>query len=160
MSRVYIGIGSNINRDTNIMGGINAIEQQFGKVDISSIYESRAYGFEGDNFYNLVAGFDTGLSLAELTGILREIEYSFGRKRQEERFLSRTLDIDLLLYDDLIRHDDEFDLPRQDIIRYSFVLCPLAEIAGNEKHPETGETYDALWKKFDRARQALWKVEF
>lgn len=160
MTRVYVGVGSNIDRDTNIRAGINAIKHQFGLIEISSVYESEAYGFEGDNFYNLVVGFDTELSLIDLTEKLREIEYLFGRKRMEERFLSRTLDLDLLLYNDLIRHDEVFDLPRQDIIQYSFVLCPLAEIAGHEIHPELQETYNDLWQKFDRNRQKLWKVDF
>ena len=159
MHRVYIGIGSNINRDVNIKGGINAIRQQFENVVISSIYESRAYGFKGDNFYNLVAGFDSTLSLEELTEKLRAIEYSFGRKRQEEKFLSRTLDIDLLLYDDLVRHDDEYDLPRQDISDYSFVLCPLAEIAGTQRHPELRITYHELWERYNDKNLELWKVD-
>lgn len=160
MPRVYIGIGSNIDRETNIREGINAIKQQFGTVDVSSVYESEAYGFEGDNFYNLVAGFSTELSLIELVEKLREIEYSFGRKRHEERFLSRTLDLDLLLYNGIVRHDDEFDLPRQDITEYSFVLCPLAELAGGEKHPELGNTFNEMWQQFNKDKQKLWKVDF
>ena len=158
MPRVFIGMGSNIDRESNIRGGINAVRQIFGDITLSSIYESRAYGFEGENFYNLVAAFDTDLSLDDLTEKLREIEYSFGRKRNEKRFLSRTLDIDLLVYDDIVRHDDKFDLPRQDIIDYAFVLCPLAEIAGEQKHPEKGQTFNEMWKNFDRSQQELWPV--
>lgn len=160
MPRVFIGMGSNIERKQNIRGGINAIKKMFGEVEFSSIYESKAYGFKGDNFYNLVAAFDTHLSLEELTEKLREIEYSFGRKRNEQRFISRTLDIDLLIYGDTIRHDGIYDLPRQDIIEYAFVLCPLAEIAGKKKHPESGKTYSELWQNFDKGQQELWQIKF
>ena len=156
MPRVYLGIGSNINRDINIRDGIAALKKQFGDVTVSRVYESPAYGFEGDNFYNLVAGFDTGYSLGELAEKLRAIEYSFGRKREHERFLPRTLDIDILLYGDLVHHDEEHDLPREDIKTYAFVLCPLAEIAGQERHPELESTYAELWNDFDKNNQQLW----
>ncbi len=158
MLRVYLGIGSNINRDINIKDGITALKKQFGDVTVSRVYESPAYGFEGDNFYNLVAGFDTGYSLGELAEKLRAIEYSFGRKREHERFLPRTLDIDILLYGDLVHHDEEHDLPREDIKTYAFVLCPLAEIAGQERHPELEITYAELWNNFDKNKQQLWPV--
>lgn len=156
MPRVYVGIGSNIDRDTNIRKGIRALKQEFGDLVISRVYESQAYGFKGDNFYNLVAGFDTELSLDELAEKLRAIEYSFGRKREHERFLSRTLDIDILLYGDLVRHDEEHDLPREDIKIYAFVLCPLAEIAGNKQHPELGKSYSDLWSNFHNSEQQIW----
>ena len=156
MTRVYVGIGSNIDRDANIRGGIAALKDQFGDVVVSRIYESPAFGFEGDNFYNLVAGFDTSCSLNELAEKLRTIEYTFGRKRHTERFLPRKLDIDLLLFGNLVCHDDQYDLPRDDIVRYAFVLCPLAEIAGQERHPELGESYAELWRVFDDNEQQIW----
>jgi 2-amino-4-hydroxy-6-hydroxymethyldihydropteridine diphosphokinase len=135
---VYVGVGSNIDRETNIRDGIHTLQEKFGKLTISSVYESKPFGFEGDNFFNLVVGFDTALSLEMVASTLREIEFQYGRERQEQRFLSRTLDLDLLLYGDLIRHDDDFDLPREDVKAYSFVLCPLAEIVGDLRHPEDG----------------------
>lgn len=160
MTRVYVGIGSNIERDSNIAGGLAVLENRFGKLVVSGVYESEAVGFEGDNFYNLVAGFDTVLLLDEVSEKLRDIEYSFGRKQQVQRFLPRTLDIDLLLYGDLVRHDKDHDLPRADIISYAFVLCPLAEIAGPEQHPELGRSYADLWQAFDKSKQRLWRADF
>lgn len=156
MPRVYVGIGSNIDRDANIRGGVAVLKNEFGDITVSRIYESAAYGFEGDNFYNLVAGFDTELSLDKLAEKLRTIEYSFGRQREHERFLSRTLDIDILLYGDLVQHDEKHDLPREDIKIYSFVLCPLAEIAGNEKHPELKKSFSELWSNFHNSDQQIW----
>ena len=156
MTRVYVGIGSNIDRANNIKGGISALKNLFGDVVVSRIYESQAYGFDGDNFYNLVAGFDTSLPLKDIAEKLRAIEYSFGRKRLEQRFLPRTLDIDLLLFGNLVRHDDQYDLPRDDILRYAFVLCPLAEIAGQDRHPELAKSYSELWSNFDNNEQQIW----
>jgi 2-amino-4-hydroxy-6-hydroxymethyldihydropteridine diphosphokinase len=160
MPRVYVGIGSNIDRESNVRKGVAAIRGIFGKLNLSSVYESEAYGFKGDNFYNLIAGFETDMTVEVLADTLRGIEYKFGRRRHEQRFLSRTLDIDLLLYDDLVRHDEDFDLPREDILRYSFVLCPLAELAGDELHPELGKRYTDIWNDFDQGNQPLRQVNF
>jgi len=160
MTKVHVGAGSNIDRDANITGGIDEMGNRFGQLSISNIYESVPFGFDGENFYNLVVGFDTEFTLPELAVELREIEFQFGRKRNEQRFLSRTLDLDLLLFGDIIRHDDEYDLPREDILLYSFVLCPLAEIAGNSTHPESGQSFSDLWENFDKNKHIIWSVEF
>ena len=160
MTRVYVGIGSNIDRDYHIRNSIAELRGHFGELDISSVYESEAYGFDGDNFYNLVVGFDTDKPLSEVASLLKEIEARHGRKQQEQSFLSRTLDLDLLLFGDKVIHGDGYDLPREDITRYAFTLCPLAEIAGEEKHPELGKTYSDLWKSFADSEQELWPVEF
>ena len=159
MTRVYVGMGSNIDSETNIRDGIHTLQEKFGELTISSVYESEPFGFEGDNFFNLVVGFDTTLSLETVASTLREIEYQYGRKRQEQRFLSRTLDLDLLLFGDLIRHDDDIDLPREDVTAYSFVLCPLAEIAGDLRHLEDGRPYSELWKEFKKDSHSIWTIE-
>jgi len=160
MSSAYIGIGSNVDRDENIRSGISQLKQLGADLMISSVYESKAYGFAGNNFYNLVVGLKTEISPFALVSELREIEQQHGRTRVEPRFSSRTLDLDLLLYDDMICHDDRLNLPRSDILTCAFVLGPLAEIAGHIRHPETGIMIGDIWSSFRRPEQEIWIVNF
>ena len=157
MTRIFVGIGSNINREANIQGGIKALRDSFGTLVISPVYESRPFGFDGENFYNLVAGFDTRLGIGEVTGRLREIEFQFGRNRDEPRFSSRTLDIDLLLFGDIV--DEAYHVPRSDIDEFSFVLCPLANIAPDLLHPVSGRRLDEMWQAFDKSRHEISQVD-
>ena len=90
----------------------------------------------------------------------RQIEADFGRQRGSEKFSSRTLDIDLLTYGDLVQKGEGYELPRDEIEKYSFVLCPLAEVAPDQCHPVTGEQFAKMWAAFDQATQPLWPVEF
>lgn len=155
-----IGIGSNVDRDHNIRSGIQALRDLGVSMRISTVYESRAWGFDGDNFYNLAVQLETRLDADTLAERLREIETQHGRTRNVPRFSARTLDLDLLLYDDLVRHDALVDVPRKDILTCAFVLRPLAEIAGSLQHPESGITISAIWAAFDRPDQQTWPVEF
>jgi 2-amino-4-hydroxy-6-hydroxymethyldihydropteridine diphosphokinase len=115
-------------------------------------------GFEGENFYNLVAGFDTDESPEVVTTILHDIEQRLGRERGPSRFCSRTIDLDLLLYSDLIREQATLQLPRLEIDEYACVLRPLAELAPKARHPRSGETFAALWARFDKTTQPLTAV--
>lgn len=160
MTRVYVGIGSNIDRDKHIRACVRLLTDAYGTLYLSTVYESPAYGFKGDNFYNLVAGFDTTIDLQSLATRLRDIEHACGREWYEGRFMPRTMDVDLLLYGDLVRHDDKYDLPRKDILQYAFVLCPLAEISAAGRHPELGRTYANLWQEFAVDKQQLQPVRF
>lgn len=159
MARVYVSIGSNIERERHIRAGLVDLEQRFGPLTLSTIYESEAVGFDGDNFYNLVAGFDTALMPQQVATELRAIEERHGRVRSGPRFSSRTLDIDLLLYDDAVLHEGKLDIPRDEIIRNAFVLLPLAEVAPDLRHPVLHERYADLWARFDQASQPLWPIE-
>lgn len=159
MVRVYIGVGSNIDAKQNIRNGIHALRERFGELFISPVYESEAVGFTGDNFYNLVIGFDSDETYDDLTAALHEIETRFGRKRNTGHMSSRTLDLDLLLYGDLVIEEDNLKLPRGDITEYAFVLKPLAELAGNLLHPVLKRSYRDLWSTFDRSDQKLWRVD-
>ncbi len=152
MPRVYVSIGSNINRENNIRGAAHALKKHYGVLALSRVYETPAEGFDGEAFYNLVAGFDTGESVEQVQQALAGIEATHGRKRGGERFSARTLDLDLLLYGGLVRHADGVDIPRGEIAKYAFVLGPLAHIAPDLEHPETGERLLAMWDKFTGRR--------
>ncbi len=150
VSRGYISIGSNINKDQHIPASLSALEQAFGKLTVSSIYESEAVGFTGDVFYNLVVGFDSDLEVKAVAKLLRQIELDNGRTRDSRKFAARTLDLDLILYGDLIVNDGRLQIPRDEIEHYAFVLEPLAEIAPPLKHPISHLSYAELWDKFDK----------
>ena len=150
MPKTYISIGSNIDRDQNIPASLHALEHHFGKLTISSIYESEPVGFTGDTFYNLVVGFNSDLGVKEVAKLLRQIELDNGRTRDSQKFSARTLDLDLILYDDLILNEGRLQIPRDEIERYAFVLEPLAEIAPTLKHPISHLSYAELWEKFDK----------
>jgi 2-amino-4-hydroxy-6-hydroxymethyldihydropteridine diphosphokinase len=146
----YISIGSNIGRDKNIPASLQALERHFGKLTISSTYESEPVGFTGDPFYNLVVGFDSDLEVKEVAKQLRQIELDNGRTRDSQKFSARTLDLDLILYGDLIVNDGRLQIPRDEIERYAFVLEPLADCAPTLKHPISHLSYAELWEKFDK----------
>jgi 2-amino-4-hydroxy-6-hydroxymethyldihydropteridine diphosphokinase len=158
--RVHIGIGSNIDRKNSIRGAVRELAVHYAPLTLSPVYESKAHGFEGENFYNLVAGFDTEESIEQIKETLSHIESRFGRSRRENRFSARTLDLDPLLYDDIVRHDDQVNLPHPDIQRYAFVLRPLADIAPDLRHPETGLSYSQMWKEFKAEKQEIWETDF
>ena len=160
MPRVFVSIGSNIDRENSIRGAVRELAAHYAPLTLSPVYESKAHGFEGDNFYNLVAGFDTAEPIERIKETLSHIESRFGRNRRENRFSARTLDLDLLLYDDIVRHDSRVNLPHPDIRRYAFVLRPLAEIAPDLRHPETGLICARMWQQFAKTKQEIWAVEF
>lgn len=121
-------------------------------------YESESVGFDGDNFYNLVASIETDENVESVVTALKQIEDEHGRTRSGPRFSSRTLDIDILLYDELIRDDEVVSVPRDEILKNAFVLKPLAELAGENLHPQAGKSYRELWEQFDQSSQRLWPV--
>jgi 2-amino-4-hydroxy-6-hydroxymethyldihydropteridine diphosphokinase len=159
VARVYVSIGSNIDRVHKIDLALRLLGETYGHLVQSSVFESTAVGFESASFYNLVVGFDTESSPLEVQNRLHEIEDASGRERAET-LTARTLDLDLLLYDDLVTELGRLKLPRADITRYAFVLYPLAEIAPAERHPVSGERYVDMWAAFDDSRQVLQRVDW
>lgn len=160
MAKIYISIGSNIDAEKNIRLAIRALQDHYGKLILSSVYESEAVGFDGDNFLNLVVGLKTEEDVYTVAATLRKIEDENGRDRSGPRFSPRTVDLDLLLYDDLILQEDGLDIPRDEITKNAFVLLPLDEIASQLIHPLSGKTMCDHWLNFDKDSQKLWPIEF
>lgn len=158
MTRVYVSIGSNEDRERNIRLALSELQRRFGPLRRSSLFESSAVGFDGDPFYNLVAGFDTGLAPRAVIDCLKGIEDQSGRDRSRPKFSARSLDIDLLLHGD--RVDSRLDLPRHEILRHAHVLKPLAELAPCRRHPVDGRTFRELWEVFEYDRASIWTADF
>lgn len=159
MTRVYIGIGSNIERVPRISAALDRLSATFGEIVSSPVYESEAIGFAGDPFLNLVVGIDTELAVGEVQALLRTIERDNGHPGDLPKFSDRALDLDLLSYGAACGTIDGVTLPRADIVEYAYVLWPLADIAGDERHPALGLAYRELKQRFGAA-QKLWPVRF
>ncbi len=160
MAWVYISVGSNIEPVVNIRSAIQGLRRHHPELIVSTVYESEAVGFEGENFYNLVVGFETGQDVHEVAQQLRRIEDDHARDRKGPKFSSRTIDLDLLLYGDVIINDDSLNIPRDEISKNAFVLWPLAEVAAEVVHPQFNQTIAAIWQAYDKNSQSLWAVEF
>jgi 2-amino-4-hydroxy-6-hydroxymethyldihydropteridine diphosphokinase len=154
MAHIYISLGSNIEKERYVGLGLDSLAEVLGTLQVSSLYECEAVGFEGPEFYNLVVEANTSMPLEQLTEKLRTIEYFHGRSPEAKKFSPRTLDLDLLLYDDLIT-EQPAQLPRAEILHNAFVLWPLAEIAGHIVHPIAKKTYQQLWQEFDKSTQKI-----
>lgn len=163
MATVFLSLGTNIDRNRHVGLATEALAQRFASVEYSRIYESEAVGFVGDPFYNWVARIDTHHPVAELSALLKQIEDLTERDRTAPKFSGRTLDIDLLTYDQLVGEHEGILLPRAETLTQAFVLCPLAELAPDRIHPGTDQTYQCLWRTYQgrhpQAAKALWPIE-
>jgi 2-amino-4-hydroxy-6-hydroxymethyldihydropteridine diphosphokinase len=160
MKPVYLSLGSNIDRYRHISAALDALADEFGELDISTVYESESVGFEGSHFLNLVVGIHSELDIAELSARLKQIEDDNDRNRDGPKFSPRTLDIDILLYGDFVGTTAGIELPRDEITKNAFVLQPLAELAPKTTHPELEQSYAQLWHGYDKSRQHLWPIDF
>ena len=146
MSIVHLNIGSNQNRRTNIRLAIKSLEMYFSDILLSSLFESPSEGFKGNDFYNVGVNITTLKTSNEVVDILHDIENSLGRDRSLPKFSPRMIDLDLVLYGGII--DEALNVPRKDILKYAFVLAPLAELNPEVIHPLEGTSYQNLWKIF------------
>ena len=145
MSTVYLGLGSNIDALANIASGLEALRNTFAEMTLSPAYRTRAVGFEGNDFINLVVRIETDMKPLDLKELLHALEDRHGRARDVPKFSDRTLDIDILLYDDLYLLSPELDIPRDEILTAAHVLKPLADLAPDLLHPVARKTMGDLW---------------
>ncbi len=158
--RVYIGIGSNIDKQIHIPQVIDELAAEFGEIQVSPIYQTSAEGFSGDDFYNLVVGVDTDMSPYQMRQYLRELEASHDRVRDSKnQFISRTLDLDQLMYGTKQINQDGVHVPSSDITNYPIVLKPLVDIAGEVIHPTLRMSLARLWQRFDKTDLEMKLVE-
>ena len=143
MQQVFVSIGSNIDPRNNIEEARIILGNLFD-CTFSGLYETRAEGFEGNDFINSVVGFQTDMQLIELRDKLKQIEKKMGRTDIQKGMSDRIIDLDIILYGDQVIEDDDFDIPSKDIENYLFVLEPLAEIAGARHHPILNNTYSEM----------------
>ena len=160
MTTVYLSVGSNVDRYKHIAAGLNALHKLCGELIISSVYESKSVGFDGSNFFNVVVGIHTNLSITKLSEALKKIEDDYGRLRAGPKFSPRTLDIDMLTYGDFVGVESGVELPRAEIITNAFVLLPLSQIAPFELHPQLKVSYADMWNDYDKSSQSLWVIDF
>ncbi|NTS78155.1 2-amino-4-hydroxy-6-hydroxymethyldihydropteridine diphosphokinase [Catenovulum sp. SM1970] len=159
MARIYISVGTSVNKTHHLKQCYLALNAVFSNLVFSRVFESESVGYQGDIFYNLVVGADTDLAIADVVKTLKAIEDDNGRIRDGNKFCGRTLDLDLLTFDDVIC-ESPVELPRDEITKNAFVLWPLSEVAGDEIHPVEQQSYRALWQAYDKQKQVLAPIAF
>jgi 2-amino-4-hydroxy-6-hydroxymethyldihydropteridine diphosphokinase len=157
MPRVFVAAGSNVEPERHLARAAELLGDEFGEVRCSPWYRNRAVGFEGADFINFVVGFDTELPVTDVVTRLRAIETACGRPRDAPKWAPRTIDLDILLYGELVSAASP-TLPRPDLLRRAYMLGPLADLAPEVMHPTAGLTIAQLWSQFDRAAHPLERV--
>jgi 2-amino-4-hydroxy-6-hydroxymethyldihydropteridine diphosphokinase len=147
MSKVFLGIGTNLgDREKNLREAIVKIEEHIGSVlKSSSVYETPPWGFDSENdFLNMVIEVETSHSPSELLKVILKIESMLGRERDQDRYSSRVIDIDILFYDDLVFEEKGLKIPHRLMHERKFVLVPLCEIAPDILHPVLKKSISSL----------------
>jgi 2-amino-4-hydroxy-6-hydroxymethyldihydropteridine diphosphokinase len=155
---VYVAAGSNIEPERNLARAVAELAREFPGARFSPWYRNRAFGFSGEDFINLVAGFDTAHPVDELVEKLHAIETLCGRPRAAPRWAPRAMDLDVLLYGDLVCNEPGLRLPRPDLLKRAYMLGPLAQLAPAVVHPTQKRTIAELWRRFDRSAHPLEQV--
>lgn len=148
--RVFVAAGSNLEPEKHLARACAEIRHSWPDAVYSTAYRNVAVGFDGPDFINLVMGFTTSQPLGAVIARLRAIETQCGRPRYAPKWASRTMDLDVLLYGDVVEKTSQYTLPRPDLLKRPYMLGPMAEIAPEVMHPTTGRTIGELWREFDR----------
>ena len=148
MTRVFVGIGSNINSLENIGRALHALRTDFQSMVYSEGYENPSDGFLGYHFINVVVLFDTNLSLPETLKKLHQIELDLEKDLSAPKYAEKTIDMDLLFFGDLQLSNDRIAIPRPEATSKSYYLKPLFDIAPNWIDPVTRTSITDLWNGF------------
>ncbi|PQJ88230.1 2-amino-4-hydroxy-6-hydroxymethyldihydropteridine diphosphokinase [Aliivibrio sifiae] len=151
MITTYIGVGSNISPEKNVKRAIDELHQLGEVTKVSTVYEAEPVGFSGHNFFNLVVELKVNHSLSELGALLRAIEIKWGREPDAKKNQDRTLDLDILLYGDIVSASDP-TLPREDLFKFAFAILPMVELNPDLIVPNTEKTISQIWAGFSHSQ--------
>ncbi|HEY6644030.1 2-amino-4-hydroxy-6-hydroxymethyldihydropteridine diphosphokinase [Povalibacter sp.] len=158
MTDVFVAAGSNVSPEANLRKAVDALERIYSPLRISPAYRNKAVGFEGDDFINLVVGFSTTDSLVDVRKKLQSVEALCGRAADALKWAPRSMDLDILLYDDVISTEPGFLLPRPDLVKRAYMLKPMADIAPDVVHPTLHKSMRELWGAFDQQGHEMTQV--
>lgn len=160
MHTTFLGLGSNIEAERNMASAIARLRETFGEITFSPFYRCIPFGFEGEDFINAVARVQTTMAPLELRNHLVELENQHERDREAPRYSSRTLDVDILMYDDLYLLSPQLEIPREEILQAAYVLKPLADLAPGLVHPVKRQKMFDLWEAFSGEKTELRPMDF
>ena len=160
-NRVLVSLGSNINPEHNLKAAVQRLASRFRLRAVSPVYETTPVGkTDQPDFMNAAALVETDLDAAELKQALQAIEQELGRVRTEDKNAPRTIDLDISLFNDQALEVGSRRIPDPDILRHPHIARPLADLAPQLRHPETGQTLQAIAQGLGgdlrRSHVALW----
>lgn len=159
MPEVFVAAGSNVEPVVNLRRALAMLRAAYPGLRASRAWRNAAVGFEGDDFVNLVVGFETDEPLPAVIARQHGIEAACGRARAAPRWAPRSMDLDVLLYGDRVSDEPGLTLPRPDLVRRAYMLGPMAELAPELRHPTLGLTMRELWQRFDRAAHPMQEID-
>jgi 2-amino-4-hydroxy-6-hydroxymethyldihydropteridine diphosphokinase len=158
MPEVLVAAGSNVRPRENLRRALAVLREAWPDLRASRAWRNPAFGFEGEDFVNLVIGFETDLPLPAVLERLHAAEAACGRPREAPKWAPRSMDLDVLLYGDVVGDFPGAVLPRPDLVRRPYMLGPAAELAPARRHPTLGRTLAELWDAFPRQDLAMTAV--
>jgi len=159
VTQVLVAAGSNIEPVANLRRALDVLARHYPRLQCSRAYRNAAVGFEGEDFVNLVVGFDTGADVQSVLAHLHEAEAECGRERNAPKWAPRSMDLDVLLFGDRVCDEPGLVLPRPDLVRRAYMLGPAAELAPATVHPTLGVTLADLWRDFAQGEHPMAAVD-
>lgn len=158
MTDVYVAAGSNVEPEKYLSIALRALAAAYGPLTLSPAYRNQAVGFSGEDFINLVVGFRTEDEVAAVRQQLQKVEAACDRPPGAPKWAPRTMDLDILLFGDLVSNEPGLIIPRPDLLKRPYMLKPMADIAPEVRHPVLGKTMRELWQAFDGGVHSMIEV--
>jgi 2-amino-4-hydroxy-6-hydroxymethyldihydropteridine diphosphokinase len=158
MTDVYVAAGSNVEPERYLSIALRALAAAYGPMTLSPAYRNKAVGFSGEDFINLVVGFRTEDEVAAVRERLQKVEAACDRPPGAPKWAPRTMDLDILLFGDLVSNQPGLIIPRPDLLKRPYMLKPMADIAPDVRHPVLGTTMRDLWQAFEGDAHSMVEV--